>query len=182
MAGSIASMILIATHHSRSLMSSLLRCSPASSLGLLSLTAVLSLAGCQAPLPTVDAPPPKMEQTFQQVPVGDSPENMLDWPGTYQAVLPQRAISVQLRDDRTAVVRERSLDTTGEPVNFTYQGPFRFDPAGGSLITLSESPEAQPAYRFFVGENWIELRDRASGAPLPQEQHFRLKKTSLPPQ
>lgn len=34
---------------------------------------------------------------------------MLDWPGTYQAVLPQRAISVQLRDDRTAVVRERSL-------------------------------------------------------------------------
>lgn len=107
---------------------------------------------------------------------------MLDWAGTYQAVLPERAISVQLRDDRTAVVRERSLDGTGAPVYVTYQGPFRFDPAGGSLITLSESPEAQPVYRFFVGENWIELRDRASGAPLPQAQHYRLKKTSLPPQ
>ena len=100
----------------------------------------------------------------------------------YRWEIPQRAISVQLRDDRTAVVRERSLDSAGAPVNFTYQGPFRFEPAGGSLITLSKSPEAQPAYRFFVGENWIELRDRASGAPLPQAQHYRLKKTSLPPQ
>lgn len=108
---------------------------------------------------------------------------MLDWAGTYQAVLPVQgsagtAISVQLRDNHTAIVRERQLGGDLDKVTApSYSGPFRFDPPGSSIITLQQGQQAI-AYRFFVAENWIEMRESSSGSPLPQAALLRLRKTS----
>lgn len=163
------------------------RIRPAFIWGLLSLSATFWLAACAGKPPTENVPPPRWDQLGTAPLVGDAPQNMLDWQGTYQAVLPCNgcagiAISVQLRDPHTAVVRERRLgsDIDKQPAQ-TYAGPFRFDPPGGSLITLGAAQEA-PAYRFFVSEGWIELRERATGAALPQSALFRLRKTSEPAQ
>ena len=145
------------------------------------------LMGC-ASQPVTDnvPPPPRIEQLDPHMHMGDAPENMLDWAGTYQAVLPCNgcpgiAISVQLRQDKTAVVRERrmggDLEHTLSP---TYTGAFRFDPPGGSLITLSKNEMEAPAYKFFVSEGWIEMRARATGAPLSPQNMYRLRKTNLP--
>lgn len=154
-------------------------------LGLLALSAAL-LVGCSHKPVTENVPPPRIDQLDPRLHMGDAPENMLDWNGTYQAVLPCTgcsgiAISVQLRKDKTAVVRERrlggNLDNAVAP---TYTGPFHFDPPGGSMVTLSKSANEAPAYRFFVSEGWIEMRERATGAPLSPGNIYRLNKTSLP--
>ena len=155
-------------------------------LGLFSLCASLWLVGCASQPVTVDAPPPRLEEQAQQALQGDTPETMLDWNGTYQALLPCNgcdgiAISVQLRGDKTAVVRERrvggDLSRTLEP---TYTGPFSFDPVGGSLISLRRTTQEPVAYKFFVAEGWIEMRERATGAALGPSHMYRLRKTSEP--
>lgn len=162
------------------------RIRPALTLGVLALSSALWLAGC-ASKPNTDnvPPPPQINALNAAQPQGDAPQNMLDWHGTYQAVLPCNgcngiAISVQLNENRTATVRERRLgsDIEKEPAQ-TYQGPFSFDRPGGSTITLVKGNES-PAYRFFVSEGWIEMRARDSGEPLPQSALFRLRKTSEP--
>lgn len=168
--------------------------------GLLASAALLLLSGCSSKPITENVPPPPMTDWVAQSTYGDSAENSLDWDGTYQAVLPCKqctgtgtgtgtgtatAMSVQLRQDYTAVVRERPLGSSrSEPATATtYSGTFRFDPKGGSLITLSAPAAGNPAYRFFVGEGWIELRDRTTGAALsPSPQQYRLRKTSDPAQ
>ena len=48
----------------------------------------------------------------------------------------------------------------------------------GSMVTLGQEAEP-PAYRFFVAEGWIELRDRHTGAALTSTPAYRLRKTSL---
>lgn len=161
------------------------RIRPAFPLGMLCFSAVLWLAGCDVKPLTVNAPPPRIDQWLTTAPQADGPQHMLDWPGTYQAILPCNdcpgvAISVQLRSNQTATVRERKLGNAPEQeVVTTYQGPFRFDAPGGSLITLGQ-PQASTAYRFFVSEGWLEMRARDSGAPVPQNTLFRLRKTSAP--
>lgn len=152
---------------------------------LLSLATAALLAGCQSPPPTENVPPPRID-LLGRTPLGDVPQTMLDWAGTYQAILPCNdcpgiAMSVQLRADQTAVVRERRLGGNAEPTpTQTYQGPFRFDPPAGSVVMLGHDA-ASPAYRFFVAEGWIELRDRHSGAALSSPLAYRLRKTSLAP-
>lgn len=150
---------------------------------LLSLATAALLAGCQSPPPTENVPPPRID-LLGRGPLGDVPQTMLDWAGTYQAILPCNgcpgiAMSVQLRADQTAVVRERRLGGDAEPTPAqTYRGPFRFDPPAGSMVTLGQEAEP-PAYRFFVAEGWIELRDRHTGAALTSTPAYRLRKTSL---
>lgn len=115
---------------------------------------------------------------------------MPDLPGTYQAVLPCNqgcagiAISVELRSDQTAVVKERrmggNLDTPIEP---SYVGPYRFEPAGSNLLVLSPSAQQAAVYQFFVSpQGWIEKLDAATSAPLSPRSMYRLRKTSLPSQ
>lgn len=152
-------------------------------LGALTLSATL-LVGCNSKPITANAPPPNIAQLSAPVPAGDAPENMLDWAGTYQAVLPCSncpgiAVSVQLRPNKTASVRERRVGSDAAATT-TYSGNFRFDPPNGSLITLRQSATEPVAYRFFVGENWIEMRDHRNGNALQPASLYQLKKTSIP--
>lgn len=150
-------------------------------------TAMLWLAGCAAPQPVENVPPPPSIESYEHAAAdAHTAQNALDWAGTYQTVLPcygcaGTAISVQLRSDMTAIVRERRLGTPGEQgVAFTYRGPFRFGQGeNANLITLGESHERVPAYRFFVSEGWIELRERSTGAKLSESAMYRLRQTNL---
>lgn len=162
------------------------RIRPAFTLGILTISSALWLAGCASkPVPEDVPPPPQLDELQATQQSGDGQQTMLDWPGTYQAVLPCNgcagiAISVQLRENGTAIVRERRLGSDIEKeAPQTYNGPFQFDRPGSSTITLAQANEST-AYRFFVSEGWIEMRARESGEPLPQNTLFRLRKTSQP--
>ena len=145
------------------------------------------LAGCQSKPLTENVPPPVIDQLMPSIPVGDVPENMLDWAGTYQAILPCHgcpgiAVSVQLRQDKTAVVRERRMGESLEHALVpTYKGAFRFDSLESSMVTLSKDASEPPAYKFFVAEGWIEMRERGTGKPLSQQPVYRLRKVSMQP-
>ena len=108
------------------------------------------------------------------------------WAGTYQALLPCSdcpgiAISVQLRPDQTAVVRARQLaSATMPPKGATHTSPFSFDAANPQLIRLQRSTQAPIAYRFLLGDDWLEVRHRSTGAALEPRTNYRLRKTSLP--
>lgn len=155
-------------------------------LATVTIGSALLLIGCASKPVTENVPPPRIDQLDPHMHVGDAPENMLDWAGTYQAVLPCSncpgiAISVQLRQDKTAAVRERRMGgDLDQAVAPTYTGAFRFDPPGGSIITLSTPTSPTPAYKFFVSEGWIEMRERATGAPLSPQAMYRLRKTNMP--
>lgn len=157
------------------------RIPPALALGLCCVSATLWLAGCASPPPSENVPPPRIDQ--QAAPVTDAAPQALDWVGTYQAVLPCAdcpgiAISVQLRTPHSAVVRERRLGSDiDQQTAQTYAGPVHWEAQPEGLITLQQEAAA-PAYRFLVADGWIELRDRATGAPLPQNTLYRLRKTS----
>lgn len=160
---------------------------PALGLGLLTLCAALWLSGCVSKPITANVPPPHIDELFQPQLQGDVPETMLDWHGTYQAMLPCNgcagvAIHVALREDKTAVVHERRVSHTTEetPTALTYSGPFRFDPPGGSLIRLQSQAQDPVAYHFFVGEGWIEMRERVTGSALSATPLYRLRKTGEP--
>lgn len=154
------------------------------STGLLTLCTAL-LCACARPPVTENVPPPRIDQIMATP--GEAPETMLDWAGSYQAVLPcidcpGIAIHVQLRADQTALVRERRMGPeSSQSLATTYSGPFRFDPPGGSLIHLRSQPQQPAAYTFFVSEGWIELRERNTGAVLQPVATYRLRKTSSPP-
>ena len=153
--------------------------------GVIALSAAL-LAGCAQKPVTVDAPPPQVDQLDPLLHVRHLPEHAIDWQGSYQAVLPCTqcsgvAIVVQLRKDKTAMVRERrlggDLDRSVAP---TYSGSFYFDPKDGHMLVMTKSDNHAPAYRFIVGDGWLEMRERISGAPLSEGNAYRLNKTSLP--
>lgn len=160
----------------------------------LACSAALWLTACAQKPVTVDAPPPSVMSSSAAMPApsaahaaAHTAQHALDWAGTYQGILPCQgcpgtAIRVQLRPDMTAAVRERRLGTPAEQdTGPTYQGPLRFGQGNQtSLISLGNPQEQVPAYRFFVGEGWIELRDRTTGAPLDSGTQYRLRRTSLP--
>lgn len=176
------------------------------SLGTVALGTAL-LVGCISQPPTVDAPPPRFAAPAAGWDKEQTPPVLLtdvdvdiktvalpvaaavaapDWAGTYQAMLPCHgcpsvAVSVQLRPDHTAMVRERRLgDANNSALVITYQDPFSFDPSGGKLISLRPAAQDPVTYRFFVAEDGIELRDSATGAALDANNTFRFRKTSLP--
>lgn len=148
----------------------------------------LVLAGCNHKPITANVPPPSIAQLSALPSTAQASAQMKQLAGTYQAVLPCNncpgiAIIVQLRADQTASVRERRFGGDGPAAAITtYTGPFKFDPPGGSMISLRPDSQAPIAYRFMVGDDWIEMRDRNSSAPLSGQATYRLKKTSTPQQ
>lgn len=110
-------------------------------------------------------------------------ENALDWAGTYQGLLPCDdcpgiAMAVQLRADKSVVIREREV---GGPMRTTLKGFMHFDPAHPSIVIMTDPLLPPAARRFFVGEGWIELREPDTGAPLDAEhpEQYRLRKSSM---
>lgn len=154
-------------------------------LGLL-LAGSVWLVGCTSQPVRENVPPPVFYQPAAQ-PTPDGPELSLDWPGTYQGVLPCKgcpgiAMAVQLRPDKTASIRERYLNqpATVAPMS-TYQGAFYFEPDQPGIITLGPGPGLPVAAKFMLGEGWLDLRDRSSGAPLTADDSYRLRKTDDQP-
>lgn len=150
-------------------------------LGAFALSAVL-LTACNPKRITVNAPPPQIATV--DAASAETPETMLDWSGNYEGTVPcvdcpGIALRVLLRENKTAVVFERRLD--GPQVTAPmYIGPFSFSPTQPSMIRLASSPNSAPIYQFFVGENWLEVRNRIDGTPLLPRDAYRLQKTATP--
>lgn len=84
---------------------------------------------------------------------GDTSENALDWPGTYEAVVPCAdcpgiKTSLTLNNDKTFSITEEYIDRNSKNQD---KGTFEWD-ASGSVITLKGKTAS---YKYKVGENML---------------------------
>lgn len=110
-------------------------------------------------------------------PRADSAENSLDWMGEYKGTLPCAdcegiETDIELSADKSYEITEKYLgEASVHDVKMT--GEFRFDPKQTSIIVLETSSGTR---RYFVGENFIELRDSENGDKLVTQLNYRLEK------
>lgn len=82
---------------------------------------------------------------------GDTSENALDWPGTYEAVVPCAdcpgiKTSLTINNNKTFSITEEYIDRNSKNQD---KGTFEWD-AAGSIITLKGKTAS---YKYKVGEN-----------------------------
>jgi len=134
---------------------------------LLTCIAIIVLAACTAPGPQAPDTMPARPH---------SSRDALDWAGTYAGTLPCAdcpgiRTKVQLRMDGTFTLTQEYLERSAAP--YVTQGRFEWDADGRDVILASPGGPM----RFWVGEGWLQLRDRA-GQPIggPNAAAYSLRK------
>ena len=108
---------------------------------------------------------------------GHSAEHMLDWEGEYEGVLPCAdcegiKTKLELHTDKTYELKEEYLGK-GKDAEFKVKGLFHFDDANPALIVLDKAGDQR---KFFVGENFVELRDSVTGEKASSKLNYTLAK------
>ena len=106
-------------------------------------------------------------------------QNSLDWDGTYKGLLPCAdcegiKTELKLNADHTFELEEEYKGGKGNEKKFESKGKFTFD-STGSIITLDKNADER---KFFVGENFLEARNRETGTKIegPIAEHYKLAK------
>lgn len=119
------------------------------------------------------------QQESNSVPDMHTAEDSLSWAGEYEGLLPCAdcegiQTKLTLTHDKTYTLEEHYVKN-GEQLHPTkIDGKFAFDEKQTSLIRLDENAEQRA---FFVGENFVEARDKETGEKLSQKLNYTLKKT-----
>lgn len=113
------------------------------------------------------------------VPDAHNSQNSLDWHGKYKGMLPCAdcegiETELKLNPDSTYELEEEYKGGKSLGKENKVTGKFSFD-ASGSMITLDQAANGR---KFFVGENYIESRDRTTGEVLDKTlaERFKLQK------
>ncbi|MFW1859994.1 copper homeostasis protein CutF [Acinetobacter defluvii] len=129
---------------------------------------------------------PQIQQTQANAPATTpdtthNAETSLDWAGKYKGLFPCAdcegiETELKLNADKTYELEEEYKGGKGEGKKFESKGSFTFDNTG-SIITLDQAADNR---KFFVGENFIEARDRDTGAKIDSAlaEHYKLNKES----
>lgn len=108
-------------------------------------------------------------------------EISLDWSGTYEGILPCGDCEgiktrLTLNDNHTYVLTEQYLKNSQVIPGETYQGTFTFDKQNASLIKLGGKTDRV----FFVGENFVEARNKETGKVISNNLPYKLTKSFKP--
>ncbi|KGT47320.1 copper resistance protein NlpE [Acinetobacter sp. HR7] len=109
--------------------------------------------------------------------VGDTAETSLDWAGEYKGTFPCADceginIELELHPDKTYELKEEYISDT-KNTEVKTKGSFSFDPNQPSIITLDEKGKNR---KFFVGENFVEVRDIQTGEKINSSLNYKLVK------
>lgn len=112
------------------------------------------------------------------VPDMHTTEIALDWPGTYEGTFPCAdcegiKMSLKLLQDKTYILKEEYLTNRPGDKIATTTGQFQFEKTNPSLIRLDTTPDNRV---FFVGEGYLEARDRETGKPFETKLNYKLIK------
>lgn len=150
--------------------------------------AVIAIAGCNDKPKQVESTQSEIVATTnvtepstnsQQVPVGDTPENSLDWHGEYEGILPCAdcegiKTELELKQDKTFELKQTYLGKGNQ--SSESKGSFTFSEKNPSIVILSiVGDEAKP--QFFIGEGYAEAR-ALDGSEIISDlkAHYRLTK------
>ena len=153
---------------------------------LISALSIFALSACSKNDSSTVAP--SVEKTEQQAPAstttatpvaptGDHAENALDWAGDYKGVFPCAdcegiKTKLELKSDKTYELKEEYLGK-GKELESKTKGTFSFDANQPSIITLDQNADQR---KFFVGENYVEARDKETGKALETKLNYKLIK------
>lgn len=112
------------------------------------------------------------------VPDMHTAEISLDWSGVYEGTLPCADCvgintKLELFQDKTYRLAELYLTNRPGQKLFEYSGKFEFDKTNPALIRLDSTPDNR---LFFIGEGYLEVRDRETGQPLDSKLNYKLMK------
>lgn len=138
----------------------------------------LLLAACHSTSDELTHRPVVNQQTQTMVPDHHTAQTSLDWAGVYEGLFPCadcEGIQTQLTltSDGQYTFDQHYLKNNQALSPRTVSGQFAFDPQQPSLIRLDEHADN---YTFFVGENFVELRDTQTGEKLSDVLNYSLKK------
>ena len=111
------------------------------------------------------------------IPIGDTPEVSLDWPGTYEGILPCASCEgirteLKLNNDKTYELTEEYLGEAKKNES-TVKGNFTFDTKNLSIIHLDDKAEKR---QYLVGENFVEAREFETGNKIESSANYQLNK------
>lgn len=110
-------------------------------------------------------------------PIGDTAENALDWSGEYKGIFPCAdcegiKTELELKSDKTYELTEE-YQGKGKEHESKVKGTFSFDANQPSVITLDQNADQR---KFFVGENFVEARDKETGQAFETKLNYKLIK------
>ena len=96
------------------------------------------------------------QQSQQQIPIGDTSQNSLDWNGVYRGLLPCAdcegiLMELELHSDLTYELSSQYQGATNEI--FKEKGTFKWNDAGSKITLLGDENDAHRQYQ--VGENML---------------------------
>ncbi|MCL2919619.1 copper resistance protein NlpE [Shewanella litorisediminis] len=155
---------------------------------LLGLLLAMPLFACsqaqvpEAPTPSpekVTAYAPSQDDASKALPIGDSSRTSLDWPGSYEGVLPCASCEgikthLELNNDGTYLLQTHFLglkEGEKESERFEERGTFIWNASGGAI-------QLESGAGYQVGENQLFMLDREGNRITGTlSEHYRLKKT-----
>lgn len=113
-----------------------------------------------------------------KVPDMHTAEIALDWSGVYGGVFPCAdcegiQMQLELLPNKTYKLRREYMTNRPGDKVFETSGKFEFKQTNPSLIVLDDKPDNSV---YFVGEGYIEARDRQTGQPMSTKLNYKLNK------
>ena len=139
------------------------------------IVSAVALSACSGPTETTSSPAPS-SNTQASMSANPAPNtNNLNWVGDYKGVLPCADCNgieteLELKADNSYELSEEYLGKNNQEAK--YKGEFSFD-ASNKIITLDKQGQNR---KFFVGDNFIELRDMHTGEAFDSQLNYKLIK------
>ena len=139
-----------------------------------------ALTACSKPAdkvdPAADSTATTATSTQNQPASMPASANDLNWVGDYKGLLPCAdcegiETELELKANNTYELSEEYLGKQGN--EFKAKGTFSFDADQSNVITLDEQGQKR---KFFIGDNYIELRDMQTGQALDTKLNYKLMK------
>ena len=142
--------------------------------------ATLALSACSKP--TTDATQTKtaVEHAITpttSTPMTDTPQTALDWAGEYKDIFPCAdcegiETELELNPNNRYELKETYLGK-GKENESKVKGTFSFDTNNPALISLDAAGDNR---KFFIGENFVEARDKVTGEAAQSKLNYTLQK------
>lgn len=139
------------------------------------LFSALTFTACSKPNDKTEAPNTKTSTQDQAASVPAS-ANDLNWVGDYKGLLPCAdcegiETELELKANNTYELSEEYVGKQSD--EFKAKGSFSFDADQSNVITLDNQGQNR---KFFIGDNFVELRDMQTGKALDSKLNYKLMK------
>ena len=142
--------------------------------------ATLALSACSKPTTYATQAKTAVEHTTTpttSTPMTDTPQTVLDWAGEYKGIFPCAdcegiETELELNPNNRYELKETYLGK-GKENESKVKGTFSFDTNNPALISLDAAGDNR---KFFIGENFVEARDKVTGEAAQSKLNYTLQK------